>query len=160
MSRKVNRLTLKVDGKIRYRRGNKSLISPYVYPFLKNVEFYRQSELEKYTIIDIEKAVFDAYGLTRDSFFVKRSRGARRDVKRMITYLLYEKTRMSFKEVSEYFGDKDHSSAIYNHGKFKELLVKEPQTHVKLNIVLNKLIKNGWEETEHQRLSEDVINLS
>lgn len=150
MSRRCDRITFKMDGNVKYMYGKKNIISPYVYPLMKNIELYRQAELETFTVLDIEKAVFEAHGLTREDFFQRRVRNLRRDAKRMVTYLLYEKTRMSFKEISSYFGNKDHTSAIYNYEQFKESLKKEPNKNIQLNVVLNKLVRNGWQEIEYK----------
>jgi len=107
------------------------MISPYVYPALaKNIK------PKKDFVIDIVLTHFDT---TFDSLLAKNKKYPIVEIRRMLCYLLRNKTNMSLNEIAKIF-KQDHTTIMHAINRFQSLLdIKDERIYKDYLKITNKL---------------------
>lgn len=116
-------------------------MNPYIIPGLK---FRKQTKFRQNGNITPEmcmQVVASYYEYPMDVFYKSYSRGSVNDsyVRNVLMYVMYNKTRLSLKEIGRYLGGFDHSSIINAKQRIREMMNKDDNTYTQVITILNKL---------------------
>ena len=90
------------------------MISPYIYPGLKNFKLPKQySSKFRVNISEIYAMIEDKFGITKDILQSKTRKRECTELRQILYYIMYEKYGKSLKSIGDEFGKRDHTTVIH-----------------------------------------------
>jgi len=94
------------------------------------------------TIIDIQRAVGEAYNLKLEDFKAKKRTKTVAFPRQIAMYLSRELTDASLPKIGDEFGGRDHTTVIHAHEKISRTLASDPQMQTTIQSLIEKLKAN------------------
>lgn len=91
------------------------------------------------TILDIQRAVGEAFGLKLEDFKAKKRTKSIAFPRQIAMYLSRELTDASLPKIGDEFGGRDHTTVIHAHEKISKALLTDPQLQTTVQNLIEKL---------------------
>ncbi|WP_126424600.1 chromosomal replication initiator protein DnaA [Brevibacillus marinus] len=91
------------------------------------------------TILDIQRAVGEAFGLKLEDFKAKKRTKSVAFPRQIAMYLSRELTDASLPKIGDEFGGRDHTTVIHAHEKISKALLTDPQLQATVQKLIEKL---------------------
>lgn len=109
--------------------------APYAFGIPDEQRELRTSPYDPYIREVISRAVADHQRVPFDKLFIKSRKREYVQCRQISMYLLWKHSKLTLKEIGEYFGGRDHSTAI--HGK--DVIVDELGYDVGLRMIIKNI---------------------